>query len=55
MGMYLTEKVYGIKDLPLPDRQLLILAGMAAALGGLFAAPMLSALMVFELSANVPK
>ena len=55
MGMFLTEKVPRLQSLPIADRKMLVLAGMAAALGGLFPSPMLSVLMVFELSASTPK
>lgn len=51
--MFLTEKVGWIKALPMADRKLLVLSGMAAALGGLFSSPMLSVLMVFELGKPV--
>lgn len=52
--MFLTERVPWIQALPVADRKLLVLAGMAAALGGLFSSPMLSVLMVFELG-KAPK
>lgn len=49
LATLVTERVSFIKVLPEEDRKLLVLAGIAGALGGLFVSPMLSVLMVLEL------
>ena len=49
LATLVTERVSFIKALPEGDRKLLVLSGIAGALGGMFVSPMLSALMVLEL------